>query len=199
MFRRALFGVLYGGFLLWQNRWFSDPLTEAEVDDYLDRADRGASKALTEEERANFRNFLVADDGKPFYMVNLMEYRKEAVYEDGLFPDVKTGAEANELYGKAVIKELLKRGSYPVFLSKKIGNFLNAGAETDFFEEVGIVRYRSRRDLLEMITSADFVSAEPHKWASMKNTVVVPSRKVILLDPSVIVPLILLILFGRRN
>ena len=69
-----------------------------------------------------------------------------------------------------------------------------AGEGTDFFEEVGIVRYRSRRDLLEMATSPTFQAAEPHKWASMEKTVVVPTRKLILLDPTIVVPSLLLLI-----
>ena len=124
-------------------------------------------------------------------MVNLMQYRKQALYPNGSYPEVKTGREANALYSEAVVKELLKRGSYPVFLSRKQANLYNAGEGTDFFEEVGIVRYRSRRDMLEMASSPSFQSAEPHKWASLEKTVVVPTRKLLLLDPTVIVPALL--------
>jgi hypothetical protein len=199
--------TLYTLFLLWQNRWFAKPLSEAEVADYLNDMLPHEAKggALSANERANFRAFLLADDGQPFYMVNLMQYRETAVYPDGTQPTVKTGREANILYSKAVVKELLKRGSYPVFLSHKLANFLSAGEGTDFFEEVGIVRYRSRRDLMAMTRSPAFLKAEPHKWASMEKTAVVPTHKILLLNPSVIVPALLLLgatiskFFERRN
>ena len=206
MRKLTILGTLYGLFLLWQNRWFSKPLTLAEVDSYLAKLEADDSEKETADmDEASFHAFLRADDGKPFYMVNLMQYREKAHYPDGSHPEVKTGQQANALYGKAVVKELLKRGSYPVFLSRKLANLYHAGEGTDFFEEVAIVRYRSRRDLLEMATSEKFRAAEPHKWASMEKTVVVPSRKIILLDPSVLVPALLLLaatvgkLFGRRN
>ncbi|MCP4422561.1 MAG: hypothetical protein GY805_38615, partial [Chloroflexi bacterium] len=64
---------------------------------------------------------------------------------------------------------------------------------------VGIVRYRSRRDMLEMAASPPFQAAEPHKWASMEKTVVVPTRKILLLDPTVIVPALLLLVGAIRN
>lgn len=189
----VFFGTLYALFLLWQSRWFSRPLTGVEVDAYLEKlATNGKEQESADTDQASFRAFLLADDGKPFYMVNLMQYRKQAHYPDGSYPEVETGHEANALYTKAVVKELLKRGSYPVFLSRKLANLYSAGEGTDFFEEVGIVRYRSRRDMLEMATSPSFQSAEPHKWASMEKTVVVPTRKLILLDPTVIVPALML-------
>lgn len=196
MRKPIFFGSLYTLFLLWQNRWFSKPLTEAEVNAYLDKMGENDKKQESSgtDQQASFQAFLRADDGKPFYMVNLMQYRDKAVYPDGSHPEVKTGQQANALYSKAVIKELLKRGSYPVFLSRKLANLFTAGKGTDFFEEVGIVRYRSRRDLLEMATSPTFQAAEPHKWASMEKTVVVPTRKLILLDPTIVVPSLLLLI-----
>lgn len=192
MRKRLLLSSLYGLFLLWHNRWLSKPLTNAEVDSYLAKLQAADNeKEAVGTDQASFQAFLRADDGKPFYMVNLMQYREQAHYPDGSHPEVKTGREANALYSKAVVKELLKRGSYPVFLSRKLANLYNAGEGTDFFEEVGIVRYRSRRDLLEMASSPSFQSAEPHKWASMEKTVVVPTRKLMLLDPTIIVPALL--------
>jgi hypothetical protein len=47
--------------------------------------------------------------------------------------------------------------------------------------------------MLEMASSPSFQAAEPHKWASMEKTVVVPTRKIVLLDPSIIVPALLLL------
>lgn len=187
-------GTLYGLFLLWHNRWFSKPLSQEEVEAYLDKIENdNHPESLNAQPDSGFRDFLCADDGKPFYMVNLMQYRETAVYHDGLHPDVQTGRDANALYAKAVIKELLKRGSYPVFLSRKLANMFSAGEGTDFFEEVGIIRYRSRRDLLEMATSPSFQAAEPHKWASMAKTVVVPTQKILLLDPTIVLPGLLLL------
>jgi len=189
-----IFGTLYSLFLLWQNRWFSKPLTDTEVDAYLSKlATNDKEQESADTDQASFHAFLRDDDGKPFYMVNLMQYRDKALYPDSSHPEVKTGRDANVLYSKAVVKELLKRGSYPVFLSRKMANLFNAGEGTDFFEEVGIVRYRSRRDMLEMASSPSFQAAEPHKWASMEKTVVVPTRKILLLDPSIIVPALLLL------
>ncbi len=201
MRQSIIFSTLYTLFLLWENRWFSQPLSEDEVDAYLDKMAQGGKHEtpLQDKELANARAFFLADDGKPFYMVNLMQYRETAVYPHDIHPEVKTGREANALYSKAVVKELLKRGSYPVFLSQKTADLFSAGEGTDVFEEVGIVRYRSRRDMLEMAASPSFQAAEPHKWASMEKTVVVPTRKILLLDPTVIVPALLLLVGAIRN
>lgn len=197
------FGSIYGLFLFWHRRWFSKPLTEAEVNDHFAQFKENPTAApLDSEGEANARAFFLSDDGRPFYMINLMRYREKAVYPESFQLKVETGEEANALYTKAVIQELLKRGCYPVFHGRKLANMMSAGAGTDFFEEVAIVRYRSRRDLMDMAASPAFQAAEPHKWASMERTVVVPARKIILLDPAVVLPLLLLLfslLSGRRS
>ena len=132
MRKSIFFGSIYALFLFWQNRWFSKPLTEVEVDAYLDRlATSGKEQESADTDQASFGAFLLADDGKPFYLVNLMQYRKQAHYPDGSHPEVETGREANALYSKAVVKELLKRGSYPVFLSHKLAYTAHAQGGID--------------------------------------------------------------------
>jgi hypothetical protein len=123
-----IFGTLYSLFLLWQNRWFSKPLTDTEVDAYLNKlATKDNEQKSADADQASFQAFLRDDDGKPFYMVNLMQYPAKALYPDGSHPEVETGRDANTLYTKAVVKELPKRGSYPVFLSRKMANLFNTG------------------------------------------------------------------------
>jgi hypothetical protein len=142
-----------------------------------------------------------ADEGRPFYMVNLMAYRERADYRPGTALNGSTptgiisGRDAGWLYSRAVLPELLKRGCYPVFVAGKITNLLSAGGDTDFFEDVAVVRYRSRRDMLSMVASPAFLHAVPHKWASLEKTVAVPCRRLLLIDPGVLVPLVLLALW----
>ncbi len=69
---------------------------------------------------------------------------------------------------------------------------LAAGAGTDCFDDVAIVRYRSRRDMLSMVVSPAFLNAVPHTWASLENTVAVPCRRLLLIDPAALLPLVLL-------
>lgn len=184
--------VLYLAFLLWHEPWFSRRLLSGEAVARLS----GKFGQMEQGEKDRFEAFMDSDDGRPFYMVNLMRYREKAQYRDGdkVAEDVRglTGREAGRYYNRAVIPALLWRGCYPVFASRKIANLFSAGPGTDFFEEVVIVRYRSRRDMLNMIASPRFLRGIPHKWASLEKTVVIPSRLVLLFDLRVIVALLLL-------
>ena len=185
--------ALYVAFLLWHEPWFSRRLRPGEAVAVL----RGRYDDVAPDERAAFEAFLDRDDGRPFYMVNLLQYRATAAYPDGLLPDGTpaggmTGREAGQRYTRVVIPELLKRGCYPVFAARKVANFLSAGAGTDFFEEVVVVRYRSRRDLLAMAAGRAFLAGVPHKWASLEKTVAVPCRLMLLADLRIIIPTVLL-------
>ena len=195
----CVLAAIYAAFLVWHEPWFSRRLKPGEAASLLHGKYEDMEETDPQERRA-FEAFMDADDGRPFYMVNLMQYRDRAEYRSGLQPDRTaaagmTGREAGRRYARVVVPELLKRGCYPVFVSRKISNFLSAGSGTDFFEEVAIVRYRSRRDILSMAASKSFLEGVPHKWASLERTVVVPCRLMLLLDLRTLVPLVLLAVY----
>ena len=184
--------ALSTAFLLWHQPWFGKPLTAAEIDAaFAVSVDRAT--ALPESEKVKLRAFFASDDGRPFYNVNLMLYRDVAIYADGnQRPGIRTGTDAADAYSRAIIPLLLARGSYPVFISSKISNLLEEGAPgADFFQEVAIVRYRSRRDMLEMISHPNYLAGGPHKFASLAKNVAVPTTGLVPLDASVVIPLIL--------
>lgn len=187
-----ILAVIYLLFAIWHYRWFNTTLTATDVTEYLSIVRRGED-FFSEQECENLENFLSTDDGRSFYMVNLMAYKEKADYPDGLFPEIETGQQANRLYSKGIVPELIKRGGYPVFLSRKIGHFLTPGGDYDFFQEVGIVRYRSRRDFIAMATKPGMEKLGIHKFASMEKTVVVPTRRMLVIDLGLIVPLLLLL------
>jgi hypothetical protein len=188
--------IFYLLFLLWHQPWLSRRLKPGEAGALLD----GRYAEMPPEEASAFKSFMDQDDGKPFYMVNLMQYRERAVYRDASQPggtrvEAISGREAGRLYGRMVLRELLKRGCYPVLVSRKLSNFLSAGDSADFFEDVAVVRYRSRRDMLAMVASPAFFKGVLHKWASLEKTVAVPTRLLFMLDLQIVVPVLLLAAF----
>lgn len=175
--------TLYGAFLAWHTP-VKGALTLDEVAAYQSRL--GASDAAGWADREGFQSFFAQDDGRPFYMLNVMELR-----------DGPESAEADQRYGRAVVPLLLARGSYPVAGVARMQTVLDSyGGAVGQFDTVMIVRYRSRRDLLDMISSPEFQSAEPYKWASLANTLVAPSRAAPIVLLGVLVPLVLLALGG---
>lgn len=181
--------VVYALFLLWHEPWLKAPLTAAELDTAL----RGMelNQQVSKGEKAAIRSFFANDDGKPFYNLNLMLFADRAVYADGaVHHGVVTGADANDAYAKVVLPHLLRRGSYPMFTASKITGLLNENAPgADFFQEVAIVRYRSRRDMLDMILDPNFKAGSPHKFAALAKNVALPTRGGLVLDLGILVPL----------
>lgn len=162
-------------FYSWHNP-LRGPLNDAEIDAFMAKQAEDVGTNWTDEEA--FEAFLRNDDGRPFVMINLMEYRQTAQYPEGSALDADlSGKEAGTLYGQSVLPQLLLRGSYPLARADRHTTIINSVGQTaGEFESFAMVRYRSRRDLIDMLSSDAFRSANDHKWASLENTLVAPSQ-----------------------
>ena len=79
-------------FVLWHEPWFTRRLQPGEAVTLLG----GKYDDLSPAERERFQAFMDADDGRPFYMVNLMAYRERADYRPGTaFPPEIFGSNAS--------------------------------------------------------------------------------------------------------
>lgn len=179
-------------FFLWHQP-LKGPLTEDELAQYFERrAGPGGGEEFSDIEE--MLSFFLEDDGRPFVMFNLLDYSEMANYSEGQFEDITTGDAASVEYAKGVLPLLLKRGSYPVMIATRQNTILNSVTETELdFDAIALVRYRSRRDLLDMITSEAFANAEIHKWASLDATLVAPSKRGPSVNFAIWVPFTLLI------
>lgn len=100
----------------------------------------------------------------PIYMVNLLKFRDRAEYEDGRDTDL-TGREAYQLYGRAVVQLLADYGAELVFMGDV--TFLSLGQVEELWDEVAIVKYPGRADLLAMSTSDAWQAASVHRTAGL--------------------------------
>jgi hypothetical protein len=169
-------------------------LTRAEVQAAFDGP--LAKAHLHPGERELLQTFFSTDDGRAFYNINLMQYRVQAQYPDGQArAGIVSGRDANTAYSNVVVPLLLERAGYPVFGSTKTSNLMmSASAGADFFEELAVVRYRSRRDMLEMILDPRFLVGAPHKMASLEQNIAAPSIPFIVVDARALVAALLLVL-----
>jgi len=170
------FGIWYRG--------PQSPLSAQEIEAYLKRIE--ANQSATEEpfDSKGLRDFFEQDDGAPFYVVNLIQFHKYAQYPDQAETQI-TGVEAADRFNAAVIPELLKRGSHPTFGGSGVH------ATYDKWDQVGIVRYRSRRDLADLFASDEFSAASVHRNAGIKKRIHLPIQAVNL--PSPFTPLFFLL------
>lgn len=171
-------GVVYLAFFLWYGGR-GEPLTPVEREAYRARLTELAERRgeANPELLEAFESLFSQDDGDEYFMVNLMKFREKAVYPEGYDYDDDVEAAAAR-YSAAVIPALLKRGSIPILVADVQGRFIDfEGA--DEWDQVGIVRYRSRRDMIEMALELGERDLGVHKWASIEKTHVFPAKPVI--------------------
>ena len=165
----AVLAILYGSFWIWYGG-NGDPIPQAEGEKMLGQIEQlhGVKFEDTPEGSMsrNLRDMLPNDDGKEFYAVNL-ETRAKG-------PEAKA---AETRYGEIVIPLLLGRGGHPVFVSERAGLML--GKYGDQIDRVAVVRYRSLRDLLDMILDERMVEGNEFKNASLAHTEVFITRPTI--------------------
>lgn len=138
----------------------ASPMTVAEVDDYLEKIDSLPHLPGGRHNMTDLKEFFSADDGEPFYTVNLYKFHHKAQYLAGGPLDI-SGTEAYDRFSSVMIKLLLKNYSYPIFGS----TWLDLSNKD--WDRIVIVRYGSRRDMAEVFADPKFSLASADKWASI--------------------------------
>ncbi|MEM9036671.1 MAG: DUF1330 domain-containing protein [Actinomycetota bacterium] len=100
----------------------------------------------------------------PIFMVNLLEFKDQAEYEDGRETDL-TGAEAYAIYEEGVSELIQQFGGEVVFEADV--TFLTIGQVGELWDAVGIARYPSRATLAEMSSSPEFAELSVHRTAGL--------------------------------
>ena len=166
--------LLYLAFFFWYGG-SGTPLSSDETEAMLARiqANQRAGSAHDGDLVESFRVLASQDDGNEFYMLNMMRYREKALYPPGSPWDDDAMAAADR-YNAAVLPALLARGSHPILLGRYAGPFIPPDASEGTWDQIGIVRYRSRRDMLDMALALSASGGGEHKWASIEETIVFP-------------------------
>lgn len=163
--------ALYALFLSHYKNW-RGPLTQPEIDKFLQTTQH-------ETDADEFRTFLEADDGREFFMLNLIRFA------DGKIPHPDTGKEIAphklvERYTKPFIKALMLRGGHPTLLMMRRGGDVDSWgptAETGAsWGLVNVMRYRSRRDLVQLASNTDFDGIHRFKREAIVETISYPNK-----------------------
>lgn len=176
----SMAGLLYGLFWVWYVG-LKGRLSQAEVDAYLQSfADRGVSQP----ELDNLRYFLEGDDGKEWFMVNVLSLKK---------PKAESAQLLNR-YIRAFMPGQLKRAGHPIFTSRAVAkNIENHHCdEADNWTIAALMRYRSRRDGAEILLNTFGSDHHGLKLAALDKTFGFPAVPVMSVgSPKVIVALAL--------
>lgn len=185
--------AIYAVFSLWYNN-LRGPLTQEEVATYIERMQ--TTRDNSEEDRQRIedaRAFLEADDGGQFFMINLIKLHEGNIES----PDTGEELPASEIlsnYTDHFMPALFKRAGHIAFGGQAAGRYIEAwGVEPDpGWTFAGIVRYRSRRDMMELATNEKFAPAHAHKIAAMASTLAFPVAPALMVfGPRIWVPVLL--------
>lgn len=187
----ALLG--YGLFVFWYDNW-RGPLDAKEIEVLIERA---RTQSQIEPERlATVRRFLEADDGREFFMLNLLRLQPEPVETPGT-GEKQPARRVLEGYTRHFMPALFRRAGHPALVGRAAGGYVERwGVEPDpGWSVAGVIRYRSRRDMMELATDPAFEPAHAFKIVALANTLAFPlSPAFVVAGPRIWVALTLALL-----
>ena len=163
--------VLYGAFTGWYTSC-SGPLSSEEVDAYVARL---VEKGAQGERLALWRRFLATDSGDDFAMWNAIDLRDAPLAVEGV-PPGESAQQMLDRYTGPFLGKALARASHPVMIGTAASEALDVwGIEgADRWSQGGLVRYRSRRDVVELALAALDGDVHRYKIAAIEKTIAFP-------------------------
>mgnify|MGYP001185994632 CR=1 FL=1 len=163
---------------------FRKKITAEEVDEIM--VFFNSHDSMSEKRKMSLQKFFSNDDGKDFVMVNLLDLAQPR----------RESSKKLAAYQKVFLGALLRKAGHPVFVATAAsGNIENVACEhADDWSAAGMVRYRSRRDMLEIAGNPDFQGPHEFKIAAMNKTIAFPADPWMQAgDPRFLLALLLLI------
>jgi hypothetical protein len=182
--------LLYAAFFYWYTS-FGGPLSEREIDHYMERLSTRAEP----ERLAIWLEFMRSDTGDDFAMLNSIDYRDEPLQVEGVQPG-ESSAQVLRRYTAPFMARAVLHAAHPIFIGDAAAPTMDVwgieGAERWDFG--GIVRYRSRRDLMEQVMFMLDSDIHAFKRAAMEKTIAFPIDPFFYAgDPRLLLALLLVI------
>ena len=165
--------AIYAAFFSWYTS-LSGPLTEDEIAHYMNILE-SLEPPPPPERIALLRRFMEEDTGDDFVMVNVIHMYEKPLQVEGVEPG-ESSAEVLNKYMQYMLPALLKRACHPVLYGSAAGpamDLMNADGMENWTTAAGM-RYRSRRDLLEIAMNPEFAGSHEFKIAAMQKTIAFP-------------------------
>ncbi len=168
-----IIGVIYAAFFSWYTS-FGGPLTDDEIDHYLSKLSANNPEA-TSQRLASLRRFMEQDTGDDFVMLNVIEMYDQPLQIEGVEPG-ESSDDVLAKYMAYMYPALFSRACHPVMVgdaAHQALDLMNApGMEN--WTRGALMRYRSRRDMLEISTNPEFQGSHDFKIAAMAKTIAFP-------------------------
>ena len=174
--------IPYAAFCWWYTNT-DGPLSADEVEQFVQAMRNDGAEP---ERIERLRRFMEEDDGNQFLMVNVLDLAADPAPIPGVPADEPTEA-VMARYMEHMYPELLKRASHPVFAGDAVFGAMDmAGVESldtaDRWTQAALVRYRSRRDLLEIGLAPVFADKHIFKIAALEKTIAYPVEPTLYLS-----------------
>lgn len=183
-------GLAYIGFFAWYTN-FDGPLTEEEIQGHL-QVMRGNGHS-SPEAIARMERFMRTDTGDDFVMINIVDMNEAPP----TMPATGPGADADALLGhymEHMYSAWVSRACHPVFAGPAVGDAMDLqGIEgAEHWEQAGLIRWRSRRDLVEIVLDPRFNERHGYKLHAITKTIAYPVEPSLHLgDPRLLLALLL--------
>ena len=185
--------LMYTLFTFWYTD-FGGPLTEQEIANFS----KPLAQRMPPDRLQYITQFMRNDTGRQFLMVNIIDNNENPPNVEGAQP----GESADQLMGRYMehmYAQLSKRASHPVIAGEAVHGALDLVGVEDWetaqqWTTAAMMRYRSRRTFMEIITHPDTVDRHEFKIAARDKTIAYPvEMQLYVSDPRLLLGLILLI------
>jgi len=183
--------LVYTVFFGWYTSFWG-PLTDEEIAHYTALFEE-REPPLSPERKANLLRFMEEDTGDDFVMVNVIDIYETPLQIEGVEP----GESSEDVLGKYMAymqPALFARACHPVIWGQAASNavdIMNAEGMENWTRGAGM-RYRSRRDMLEIASNPAFAGSHEFKVAAMEKTIAFPIDPWFQLgDPRLVLALLL--------
>ena len=183
--------LVYMFFFGWYTS-FGGPLSDEEIAHYTALFEE-REPPLSPERKANLLRFMEEDTGDDFVMVNVIDIYEKPLQIEGVEP----GESSEDVLGKYMAymqPALFARACHPVIWGQAASDavdIMNAEGMENWTQGAGM-RYRSRRDMLEISSNPAFAGSHEFKVAAMEKTIAFPIDPWLQLgDPRLVLALLL--------
>ena len=172
--------LAYAAFLGWYVNW-RGPLSRAEIERLMAQMLASNVGHGDQDEMPVIRRFLEEDDGREFFMLNVIRLSETDVAD----PDngeLRPVRQVMAGYTRMFMPALFARGGHPALAARRIGGMVDTWGlkEVPEWSMMGYIRYRSRRDLAHLVCNPRFSGAHAFKFAAMPQTFNFPTRPMIM-------------------
>jgi uncharacterized protein (DUF1330 family) len=114
------------------------------------------------------RRFLEQAEDRPLVMINLLRFRRRALYPDGFDAEPCSGEEAFRRYGEVAGRKVAEVGGSPVWLGAV--SEVVIGEPGERWDRAILVRYPSRRAFQRMIEDPEYQACAVHRTAALEDS-----------------------------